>query len=170
LVTKNTRITTLALLIAMAVALHWAESFIPRPAPFLRIGLANIFTMCALYLFGGLWGILVASSRVIIGSLLTGSLFTPSFFFSFGGGIAAGITMWIMPKKIFSMTGVSVAGALSHMSVQIILAMLLIRHRALIHIVPLFLVVSVITGIVNGYCASIILKVARERSPYLKSF
>ena len=65
---RNIRIATLALFIAMAVALHWIESFIPRPAPFLRFGLANILTLCTLYTFGGLWALFVVISRVVIGS------------------------------------------------------------------------------------------------------
>ncbi|HHO75946.1 MAG TPA: Gx transporter family protein, partial [Deltaproteobacteria bacterium] len=135
---RNSRITTIALFIAIAVALHWIESFIPRPAPFLRFGLANIITLTALYAFGGLWALFVVISRVIIGSALTGSIFTPTFFFSLSGGIAAGIIMWHMPKKAFSAIGVSVGGAVGHMACQLFLAGIMIRQLSLIHVLPFF--------------------------------
>jgi heptaprenyl diphosphate synthase len=160
---RNKRIATLALFVAMAVALHWMESFIPRPAPFLRFGLANILTLCTLYTFGGLWALFVVISRVVIGSALAGSIFSPVFAFSLGGGLAAATVMWAMPKSLFSPIGVSVGGAAAHMSAQVILAMYLIAHLSLMHILPIFLLVSVITGVINGYCAMIIIDVMKGR-------
>ncbi|HNR50005.1 MAG: Heptaprenyl diphosphate synthase component I [Deltaproteobacteria bacterium ADurb.BinA179] len=160
---RNIRIATLALFIAMAVALHWIESFIPRPAPFLRFGLANILTLCTLYTFGGLWALFVVISRVVIGSALAGSIFSPVFAFSLSGGVAAAVVMWAMPKTLFSPIGVSVGGAAAHMSAQLALAVLLVAHMSLTHILPIFLLVSVITGVVNGYCVVIVLDVMKGR-------
>ncbi|MGC9324216.1 MAG: Gx transporter family protein [Desulfomonilia bacterium] len=156
----HNRLTTLALFIAMAVALHWLESFIPRPAPFLRFGFANIFTLCAIYLFGGPWGLVVVICRVCIGSAFSGSIFTPVFFFSLAGGTCAGIMMWAMPKTLFSPIGVSVSGAAAHMTAQLVLAGIIIRQVSLIHVLPVFLIVSIVTGIINGYCVRAILAVA----------
>lgn len=166
---KNARIATLALFVAMAVALHWMESFIPRPAPFLRFGLANILTLCALYAFGGLWAIVVVIGRVVIGSALTGSIFSPMFAFSLGGGLAAALAMWAMPKSLFSPIGVSVAGAAAHMSAQLAIALFLVAHVSLTHLMPIFLLVSVVTGVINGYCAMLIIDVMKERKRHLSS-
>jgi len=160
--TANKRITLLALFIAMAVALHWMETFIPRPAPFLRFGFANIFTLTAIYLFGGAWGMVVVISRVVLGSLFAGSLFTPAFFFSLSGGIAAGTVMWVMPKQLFSPIGVSVSGAMAHMAAQLVLAALLIGQFVIIRAVPLFLVASIITGVINGFSVRVMLGVAAK--------
>ena len=162
----NSRITKIALFIAIAVALHWTESFIPRPAPFLRFGLANIITLTTLYTFGGPWALFVVVCRVIIGSALSGGIFTPTFFFSLSGGITAGLIMWWMPKSMFSLIGVSVAGALGHMAAQVLLASFIIQHLALIHIIPLFILVSIITGMINGYCTNIILDVMQRQKSY----
>lgn len=165
----NLRITKIALFIAMAVALHWTESFIPRPAPFLRFGLANIITLCALYTFGGAWALFVVASRVIIGSALTGGIFAPTFFFSLSGGLTAGFIMWWMPKDVFSLIGISVGGAIGHMAAQILLASLIIQHFSLIHIMPLFILVSIITGMINGYCTQIILDVMQRQRQHRHS-
>ncbi len=160
---KNIRITTIALFVAMAVALHWMESFIPRPAPFLKFGLANIMTLCTLYAFGGPWSIFVAASRVLIASTLSGSIFSPAFAFSLCGGLAAGLCMWAMPKSRFSPVGVSVGGAVCHMAAQVSLATFVVQHTFLVHILPFFLLVSVITGMVNGYLVKMIIEVMEER-------
>ena len=166
---KNTRIATLALFVAMAVALYWMESFIPRPAPFLRFGLANILTLCALYAFGGLWALFVVISRVIIGSAVSGSIFSPLFAFSLSGGLAAALTMWAMPKSMFSPIGVSVGGAAAHMSAQLAVAVFLVAHMSLTHILPIFLLVSVVTGVINGYCSMIIMNVMNKRQSRFSS-
>ncbi len=166
---RNVRITTLALFIAAAVALHWIESFIPRPAPFLRFGLANIMTLCTLYAFGGPWALFVAAVRVIIGSALLGSIFSPAFALSLAGGLAAGITMWIMPRSLFSPIGISVGGAAAHMLAQFVLAGMLIAHRSLMHIFPVFLLVSVLTGMINGYVVIMIIRVVEGRRNRISS-
>lgn len=160
---KNIRIATIALFVAMAISLHWMESFIPRPAPFFRFGLANIMTLCTLYAFGGPWSIFVAVSRVFIASALTGSIFSPTFAFSLCGGLAAGLCMWAMPKSRFSPIGVSVGGAASHMLAQVFIAMILVSHTFLMHVLPLFLLVSVLTGVINGYLVIIIIDVMNKR-------
>ncbi|MEA2101682.1 MAG: Gx transporter family protein [Thermodesulfobacteriota bacterium] len=160
-ISSNTRLTTLAILVSMAVVLHWVEGFIPSPAPFLRLGLANILTICAIYLFGGIWGIAVVAARVIIGSLLSGSIFTPAFFLSMAGGLCAGGVMWAMPKRLFSITGVSVAGAAAHMTAQVVLASIIIQQAALTRLMPAFILVSMITGIINGYAAKQVIRVIK---------
>ena len=168
-VDRNTRIATLALFVAMAVALHWIESFIPRPAPFLRFGLANILTLCTLYAFGGSWAMVVVIGRVVIASALTGSIFSPMFAFSLGGGLAAALTMWAMPKSLFSPIGVSVAGAAAHMSAQLAIALFLVAHISLGYIMPVFLLVSIVTGVINGYCAMLIINVMKVHQRHFLS-
>jgi heptaprenyl diphosphate synthase len=156
---RNIRITTLALFIAMAVVLHWVEAFIPRPAPFLRFGLANVVTLCTLYTFGGAWALVVVVSRVVIGSLLSGGLFSPGFALSLCGGVTAALAMWAMPRSLFSPVGTSVGGAVMHMSAQLALAAFLIAQASLVRLLPLFLLVSVLTGMINGYIVRMIILV-----------
>ncbi len=100
-------------------------------------------------------------SRVIVASLVSGSILTPSFILSMSGGTAAGIVMWLMPKRWFSLVGVSVAGATAHMSTQIMVASyLIVKHASLLNLIPLFILISILTGILNGYLAGIVLSVS----------
>ena len=79
----------LALFTALAVALHTLEFLLPSPAPWFRLGFANILTLTALFLYGGraAWG--VALARIGVGSLIIGNLFAPGFLLSLSGGVAA---------------------------------------------------------------------------------
>ena len=157
------RLSLMALFIAMAVVLHWLEGFLPRPLPFMRWGFANIFTLCALYLFGGAAGLTVAICRVVMAALLTGSIFTPSFAFAMAGGLAAGLCMWLMPQRWFTAIGISVMGASAHMMAQLSVAALMIRHTALLGFIPGFVLVAVLSGVLNGYATMMVLDVALKR-------
>ena len=151
----------LALFVALAVALHTVEVLLPNPIPWFRIGLANILTLTALFSFGirALW--IVSISRILIGSMLLGSLFSPGFALSLGGGLAANIMMSIGYKlwhpKI-GPVGVSILGAMGHVSGQLLIAWLvIIRHPSIWMLLPFLLLFGLISGIINGLAADYLL-------------
>ncbi len=154
-------IVQLALLVAVGLVLFVFESFIPRPLPWLRLGLANIATLLALYLFGVREAFMVAIARAILGSLSFGGLFTPSFVFSFVGGVASTAAMAIFfryLKNVFSVIGISLWGALVHNMVQLVLAMtLFVRRGELISLLPLFLCMTVVSGFSTGLIVYLLL-------------
>jgi len=152
----------LALFIALAVALHAFEALLPNPLPWFRIGLANILALTALFLYGvrALW--IVNMARILVGSLLLGKLFSPAFLLSFSGGVLAtlmmGISYRLWQPKI-GPVGVSVLGALGHVSGQMLIAWLLIvRHPAIWTMLPLFLLFALISGMVNGLAADFLIE------------
>jgi len=151
----------LALFVALAVALHTVEVLLPNPLPWFRIGLANILALTALFSYGiqALW--IVSISRILIGSLLLGSLFSPGFLLSLGGGILAnsmmslGYRLW---QDKIGPIGVSVLGALGHVTGQLLIAWLVvIRHPSIWMLLPFFLLFALISGIINGLAANYLL-------------
>lgn len=152
----------LALLVAMGLALFVFESMIPRPLPWLRLGLANIATLMALYLFGVKEAFIVAMMRAVLGSLVVGGLFNPSFLFSFlGGFVSAGMMAFMFSffKGTFSVVGVSIWGALAHNFAQLALAITLFVHRwELLYLLPLFLLSTVATGFFIGVLVFLLLQ------------
>ncbi len=151
----------LALFVALAVALHTVEVLLPNPLPWFRIGLANILALTALFSYGiqALW--IVSISRILIGSLLLGSLFSPGFLLSLGGGLVAntlmsfGYKLW---QDKIGPVGVSVLGALGHVTGQLLIAWLVvIRHPSIWMLLPFFLLFALISGIVNGLAADYLL-------------
>jgi len=151
----------LALFVALAVALHTVEVLLPNPLPWFRIGLANILALTALFSYGiqALW--IVSISRILIGSLLLGSLFSPGFLLSLGGGLVAntlmsfGYKLW---QNKIGPVGVSVLGALGHVTGQLLIAWLVvIRHPSIWMLLPFFLLFALISGIVNGLAADYLL-------------
>lgn len=148
----------LALFIAIAVSLHVLETLLPTPVPWLRLGLANIMTLTALYLYGGRAAWTVSLARVGIGALVLGRLFSPGFWLSIAGAIVATSAMIIMYRvaaRRLSPIGISAIGAAGHALGQVLAArLLIIQHAAIWQITPLFLLFTVFSGILTGWLAA----------------
>ena len=152
----------LALFTALAVALHTLEALWPAPAPWFRLGLANILTLVALFLYGGRAAWSVSLGRVAIGSLLLGRLLTPGFWLALGGALPATALMIIAhrlaPRRLGPI-GVSVLGAAGHAFGQMVVAwLMLVRHPGLWRIFPVLLLVAVVTGLLTGWAAAVLLE------------
>ncbi len=160
----------LALFVAIAVLLHMLEALMPSPLPWLKLGLANIMALSALYLYDGKAAWTVNLARVGIGALLLGRVFSPGFWLALCGAIVATsvmISVYRTGGKRLSPIGVSVAGAAGHAVGQILAARLLvIRHEAIWQVLPFFLLFTVLTGILTGWLTALLLEQLREQPAF----
>ena len=147
-------------LVVVGLLMFIFEAYIPRPIPWLKIGLANITTLIALYWIGWRAALAVALFRIIIGSFFTGLLFSPGFFLSISGGICAVLTMIALHRmRIFGILAISVAGAIMHNVGQLIVAIYLLFDNAVLwYIFPYLLLTAVITGLFVGWFSHHLLK------------
>lgn len=159
---RTRRQVFLALFVAVAVALHVFETLLPTPVPWLRLGLANIMTLVALYLYDGRAAWTVSLARLGIGALLLGRLFSPGFWLALAGAIVATSAMIILyrvAKRRLSPIGISAVGAAGHALGQILAArLLIIQHEAIWQILPLFLFFTVFSGVLTGWLAALLLE------------
>ena len=85
---KTGDITLCAVLVSVAMALSYMERFIPLqlvvPLPGVKLGLANIVGLIALYKMGFKQAYMILALRCVLGSVFSGS--ATSLFFSFAGG------------------------------------------------------------------------------------
>jgi heptaprenyl diphosphate synthase len=170
---RSRRQVFLALFVAVAVTVHALETLLPSPAPWLRLGLANIMTLAALSLYGGRAAWTVSLTRVGIGSLLLGRLFSPGFWLALSGTIVATsamIVVYRLAARRLSPVGVSAVGAAGHALGQVLAARLLvIQHPAIWKIFPLFLCFTVLAGIVTGWLACGLLEQLRQHPAFQSS-
>jgi heptaprenyl diphosphate synthase len=159
----------LALLVAFAVAIHTVEATLPVPIPVpgAKLGLANIITLLAIVFYGYRSGLLVASLRSIIGSLLTGSFLGFGFYLSFCGAICSCLMMAffmnIYRRKKITLVSVSLAGAVTFNIVQLALASILVKNMILFRgYLPFLLLLAVPTGFFTGLATIYLEKVARH--------
>ena len=106
-----------ALLTAMALGLGYLEKIFPLslavPGPGVKLGLANIVTVFALYALGPGQALLILLSRCFLGSVFAGNL--NALFFSLLGGISSMLVMAALSRlRKLSVYGVSVGGAAGH--------------------------------------------------------
>jgi heptaprenyl diphosphate synthase len=152
---RTRRLARLGLLIALAGAVQAAESLLPSPAPWFRLGLGNAVVLVVLHRWGPREGIWVAAGKVLVGSLLGGRLFSPAFLLSLGGTAAAVAAMAAALRACppLGFVGVSVLGAQAHVLAQLFLAALLLRTPALWSLLPLLGSLAVVAGCLTGIAA-----------------
>ena len=147
------------MLVATALILSFVESQIPPivPIPGVKLGLANIVTLFALYKLGAPSALTVAVVRVSLSSLLFGSV--SSFAYAMGGALLSFAVMLLL-KKLgwFATFTVSIAGAVAHNIAQICVSMLILQTEVVIYYLPALLVSGIITGAVIGIIGAVLLR------------
>jgi heptaprenyl diphosphate synthase len=144
---------TIAILGAFCMFLSTIEFMIPKPAPFLRIGIANLPLMLALDIFPFPAFLALVGIKVTGQALITGTLVSPIFLFSLTGTLAAALSMYALRrilKRRVSFIGVSALGAMMSSLSQVALAWLWLMGNAVRFIAPPFLAAGLITGIALG--------------------
>ena len=153
---KTRKIATRALAIALAMILSFVESQIPAfvAIPGVKIGLANIAVVFVLYKLGWKEAVLISLVRVVMVSMLFGTLV--SLFYSVAGAVLS-LTGMVLLKKtgLFSTVAVSVTGGVLHNVGQILMACLLLETNVIVYYLPFLILSGVIAGVVIGVVSAI---------------
>ena len=152
------RLTRMALLTAIALTIFVAESQLPAPVPIygVKLGLANIVTVWAVFLLGPADAAMILLVRVVLGCLVTGQMM--ALMYSLGGG-ALCLLVTIPLSRVLTrkqMWVCSVAGAVFHNIGQILVAIAITRTPELAVYLPVLLVSGIITGLFTGLCAQLL--------------
>lgn len=161
---KTRRIALCGVLMALALALSYIERFIPLqmlvPLPGVKLGLANIVTLIALYLLGVREAFSILIPRCVLGALFGGGI--TGLLFSLTGGMLAMGTMALMKKlPLFSVYGVSIMGAAAHNVGQIAVSMLMMNSVYIGAYLPYLLIVALFTGSATGIAGASVLRTIR---------
>lgn len=153
-----------AVLTALALGLSTLESLFPVyvlvPLPGIKLGLANIVTVFALYRLGDIPALAILIARCLLGAMFAGN--ASALLFSLMGGVLAMLTMIVLRRvRGLSVYGVSIAGAAAHNIGQICAAMVVLGGTAVLGYLPVLLGVSLITGTLTGFVASLLFRAMR---------
>lgn len=164
---KTKRLALCAVLIALAMALSYTERFIPLqmviPLPGVKLGLANIVTLIALYVMGPKAAFAILIPRCVFGAVFGGGI--TGLAFSLTGGILAMVTMIVAKKSpVFSVYGVSILGAAAHNIGQILAAMVLMNSVYIGAYLPYLLMVALFTGFATGAAGAGVLRALKAAS------
>ena len=145
----------LALLGSLCLFLSLIEYLIPKPFPFMRIGLANLPLLIAVRIYGFKEFFLLALLKTLGQGIIGGTFFSYIFLFSFAGTFSSAMVMYVLQtlfgKKYIGFVGLGCAGAMVSNIAQLLLARYFIFGAALRYIMPPFLASGFVTGITLGF-------------------
>jgi heptaprenyl diphosphate synthase len=164
------QLTLCAVLTAMALALSYLENFFPLslaiPVPGIKLGLANIVTVFALYALGPTQAMMILVARCFLGAVFAGNM--NALIFSALGGVTAMLMMILLSRfGKLSIYGVSIGGAAAHNCGQVAAAILTLGNSAPLYYLPILLGVSLFTGTLTGVIAASLFR-ALEHTDLMK--
>ena len=147
---KNTvRIAWFGVFTALALIFSYVETLIPFQIgiPGVKLGLANLIVVVALYKMGGKDALLLSVTRIVLSGFIFASLF--SILYSLAGATVSFFVMWLTKKRHLSIRPVSVLGGISHNIGQFLVALVLLG-TAMWYYLPYLLLMGMVTGLCNG--------------------
>lgn len=153
-------ITITALMSSLALIFSYVEAIIPFNAgiPGVKLGIANIVTVIALYKLSIKHAAIVSFIRIMVAGFLFSGLF--GAIYSLAGAAVSLIGMIFLKKTgKFSIAGVSMAGGVLHNLGQLLVASFLIKDLRIFFYFPILLFSGLASGIAIGIAATLIMRV-----------
>lgn len=129
------------------------------PVPGVKLGLANIVTLLAIFILPLQETVLLVIGRTILAAAFGGGL--SSFLFSLTGGLLSMLVMHLLihgAANWFSLPAISVIGALFHNLGQLLVASIIVRTWGIFLYLPLLLVAAGLTGLAVGLTTLFLLR------------
>lgn len=154
------RITKMALLTAAALILFTVEAQIPAPVPIpgIKLGLANIITVYAMFALGPVDTLCILLVRVFLGSVFSGAMVT--LLYSLAGGLLCYLIMLLL-RRLLTQRQIwvcGVIGAVFHNLGQTFVAIALFRSLSVAVYLPALMLSGMITGLFTGLCAQLLIR------------
>lgn len=162
---KAKRVALLGLLTAIALTIFLLEAQLPPvvPIPGVKLGLANIVTVFAVFALGAWEGAAVLACRVFLGAVFAGNF--SSILYSAAGGLCA-ILATVGAKRVLKENQLWAAGclgAVAHSVGQLLAAVAVTRTAAALSLLPVLVIISMFTGLFTGLCAQFLVKRGGKR-------
>lgn len=154
------RVTRLALLTAIALTIFMVEAQLPAltAIPGVKLGLANIVTVYAVFVLGPGDALLVLSGRVFLGAVFSGQMMT--LIYSAAGGFLSWCVLCLLRKLL---TGeqiwlASPVAAVFHNLGQLLAAATVLRSWAVMAWLPYLIIAAILAGLFTGVAAQALLR------------
>ena len=149
-----------ALLTAVALTIFMVEAQIPAPVPIpgIKLGLANIVTLYALFVLGPWDALGILLARILLGSLFAGNMMVLLY------SLAGGLLCWAIScglKKIMTLRQIwlcSIFGAIAHNLGQMAVAVAITRTPGLLVYLPALMLSGLIAGAFTGWAAQFLVQ------------
>ena len=159
------KLTRMALLTAIALIIFMVEAQIgtPVPIPGVKLGLANIVTVYAMFVLSPGQTLAILICRVFLGSVFSGQM--AAIFYSLGGGLLCWLAMLLL-RPVLTVKQIWVAGvigAVAHNAGQILVAMALLETARLAWYLPVLWVSGTVAGVLIGIVSGVLVNRVPEQ-------
>ncbi len=149
------RLARAAVLTAVALGIFIVELQLPHlaPIPGVKLGLANIVTVFAMFLLGPGDALAILLARILLGSLFSGQVMALAY--SLAGGLLCYLLMLPL-RRILTEKQIWVCGALgaaAHNIGQMAVALFVTGTTAILIYLPVLMVSGILAGLFTGLCA-----------------
>ena len=148
---SSKKIAYCGLLTTVALLLSYVERMlaIPMIVPGMKLGLANVAVLIALYILDNKTAFSISILRILISALLfTGFA---SFLYSASGALLSFTIMSLCKKRnAFSVIAISILGGISHNIGQICIACIVVENIKLFYYMPFLVILGIATGFITG--------------------
>lgn len=148
----------MGLMLAFALMLSYIEALIPFQfgVPGIKLGLANLAVVLCFYLFGYKEALVLTLAKAVICGFLFGNLFM--ILYSAAGALFSYLAMALMIKSDkFHIPTVSAVGGVMHNMGQVFVAWFAVKTYGLLYYMPILIMAGLLTGILIGITASLVL-------------
>lgn len=155
----KSRVAYFGVFTALALIFSYVETLIPINfgIPGIKLGLANLIIIIALYKMSVKEAYALSVVRVVLAGFMFGNLF--SIIYSLAGGLLSLTVMFLLKKTDkFSLFGISMAGGVFHNVGQLVVAILVMENLNIAYYMPVLLISGLITGFMIGLVAGEMLK------------
>ena len=151
------KLMAMAMLTAIALTIFMIEAQIPLPIPIpgIKLGLANIITVYAVFVLGPREALLILLCRILLGAMFAGQVM--SLLYSLAGGcmslvVMIGLSHFLTKEQIWI---AGIIGAMAHNIGQMAIAVAVTRTPALAVYLPFLLIAGSIAGSFTGLCSQV---------------
>ena len=151
------RVARLALLTAIALTIFLVEAQLPAaPIPGVKLGLANIVTVYAVFALGPRDALMVLCARVFLGAVFSGQMMT--LLYSGSGGLLSWLALCLLCRLLDrkQMWLASPVAGMCHNVGQLLAAAGVMRTWAVLAYLPYLVIAGVVAGLFTGVAAQVL--------------
>lgn len=162
------KLTTMSMLTAFSLIVFLIEAQIPLPIaiPGVKLGIANVITLFAIWMLGWKEAGAILVVRIILGNLIVGNVM--AMLYSIAGGLLCWVIMSLL-KPVMKQNQIwimSVLGALGHNAGQLAVAVWISGTVGMLWYAPVLILAGIITGAFTGKCTELVLGHMAKLNPH----
>lgn len=151
---RRRNVVVFGLFIALSSVVYVVEGLIPFPVPGGKWGFSNFLVLYLSYYEGLSDALLLATSKSVLGSILSGTFLTPGFLMGFFGSLSAAFFQSIISRTgIFGIVGISIIGMVANNLAQFLIGSIIIDSSAIYGLLPIVMFLGTFSAIANSYLA-----------------